>query len=248
MRLQSLPARELIRKETDRGMSHQAMSDRFANSFSTHAPKPAVSFFRDGRLESEITYSRLSRDSNRIANAFASMGVAKGDRVILYFEKSLVFVVAHLALLKLGAIVVPMNPGFKVSEMHYFIGDAEPALILYGPEQETVMKTIGAGRKLLRIGTDRPYDDLEFFNAASEASPGVDIGLEDPGVIIYTSGTTGKPTRTPVAAGRRPCLFRLHGGAPHVHNDDGAAGGEENRFFPHAAVDLGISPSGGQGL
>lgn len=174
-------------------MSHQALSDRFANSFSTHAQKSAVSFFRDGRLESEITYSGLSRDANRMANVFAAKGVAKGDRVILYFEKSLVFVVAHLALLKLGAIVVPMNPGFKVSEMHYFIGDAEPALILYGPEQEAVMKTIAAGRKLLRIGTDRPYDELDFFNAASETSPEVDIGLEDPGVIIYTSGTTGKP-------------------------------------------------------
>ena len=106
---------DIREKNTD--MANQTLNDLFLDSFSTHGKKTAVSFFKGDRLESEISYTNLTRDSNRLANTFASMGVAKGDRVILYFEKSLIFVVAYLALLKIGAIAVPLNPGFKENEM-----------------------------------------------------------------------------------------------------------------------------------
>ncbi|GAJ05128.1 unnamed protein product, partial [marine sediment metagenome] len=71
-----------------------------------------------------------------MANILIDKGVARGDRVILYLHKSLGLVVAHLALQKIGAVTVPLNPGFTPSEMTYLIKDAEPKMVIAGPEQE----------------------------------------------------------------------------------------------------------------
>ncbi|NIS61080.1 MAG: AMP-binding protein, partial [Proteobacteria bacterium] len=93
-------------------------------------------------METEISYRELNQDSNRMANIFLDLGVKKGDRVILYLPKSLAFVVSHLALQKIGAIGVPLNPGFKKSEMAYLLKDTEPKLVLMGSEQEAIVKEI----------------------------------------------------------------------------------------------------------
>ena len=92
--------------------------------------KPAITFLRDGQVETEISYFELNQDTNRMANTFLAQGIKKGDRVILFIQKSLIFVVAHLALQKIGAIAVPLNTGFKKSELQYLLHDAEAGLIL----------------------------------------------------------------------------------------------------------------------
>ncbi len=128
-----------------------------------------------------------------MANIFLDLGVKKGDRVILYLPKSLAFVVSHLALQKIGAIGVPLNPGFKKSEMAYLLKDTEPKLVLMGSEQEAIVKEINPRLTTIVIPAERPYQDLDFFRRAPDSMPRVDIEPEDAGLIIYTSGTTGKP-------------------------------------------------------
>jgi len=155
--------------------------------------KKAISFLREGMVETEISYKKLNQDSNRMANTFLDRGVTKGDRAILYLEKSLSFVTAHLALQKIGAIGVPLNPGFKQSEMEYLLGDTQAKLVLSGPEQEAIIKEIDPRLNTIVIHTERPYQDCDFFSSASDSMPRIEIKPEDPGLIIYTSGTTGKP-------------------------------------------------------
>jgi len=155
--------------------------------------KKAISFLREGMIETEISYKKLDQDSNRMANSFLERGVTKGDRVILYFQKSLAFIIAHLALQKIGAIGVPLNPGFKQSEMKYLLEDAQAKLVLSGPEQEAIVKEIDPRLQTIVIHTGRPYQDCDFFSSASDSMPQIEINPEDPGLIIYTSGTTGKP-------------------------------------------------------
>ena len=105
----------------------------FTASFLKQENRKAITFLRDGENETEISYGRLDRDSNRMASRFLELGVEKSDRVILCFQKSLIFVVAHLALQKIGAICVPLNPGFKKSELDYLLQDADASLILAKP-------------------------------------------------------------------------------------------------------------------
>lgn len=174
-------------------MSGESMKDCFANTSRTCGEKTAISFFRDGMVETEISYSELNQDSDRMARFFLDLGIKKGDRVILYLEKSLVFVVAYLGLQKIGVIAVPLNPGFKSSEMSYLVNDAEAKLVLSGPAQEAVIKEIDPHSNTVVINTEIPYRDQDFFRSALDVIPRIDIGPRDPGLIIYTSGTTGKP-------------------------------------------------------
>jgi len=174
-------------------MSKDFLTECFSNSFLARKEKPAITFLRDGRVETQISYFELERDTNRIANTFLARGVEKGDRVILFINKSLIFVIAHLALQKIGAITVPLNPGFKQSEMQYLLGDAQAKLILLDPEKESFIGEIAPGLTTLVIDSQKPYQDSDIFSTASQDLSPVEIGPDDPGLIIYTSGTTGKP-------------------------------------------------------
>ena len=174
-------------------MRDELLAESFTKSFLARGEKPAITFLRDGRVETEISCLELERDACRMANTLRELGVAKGDRVILFIPKSLIFVVAHLALQKLGAIAVPLNSGFKQSEMQYLLGDARARLILLDPEKEAFIEEIAPDLTTLVIDSRKPYQDMDIFSTASEEFSPVEIGPQDPGLIIYTSGTTGKP-------------------------------------------------------
>jgi len=157
------------------------------------ATEKAIQFYRKGELETVITYEQLNQDTNQMAHYFSSMSVKKGDRVILFMDKSVIFIVAHLALQKIGAISVPLNPGFKSSEISYFIDDATPVLILAGTEQSRLVQQINSKIPLVKTDAYIPYAQLNFFRSNIIDDPAFEIQPCDPALIIYTSGTTGKP-------------------------------------------------------
>ncbi len=174
-------------------MKDETLRDRLVRSLSAAGEKTAISFYRDDSLETEIPYHALGRDVHRAAQVFSAMGVAKGDRVALYLEKSLCFIVGHLAVQKIGAVSVPLNPGFKASELEYVLGNAEAALVLCGPDQEPRVRRADPGAQTMVVDTRRPYQELDWLRPAPEVTPEARVGPDDPGVIMYTSGTTGTP-------------------------------------------------------
>jgi malonyl-CoA/methylmalonyl-CoA synthetase len=174
-------------------MDGESLQDGFTESCLARKEKRAITFLRNGAVETEISYLELNRDSNRMANALLEAGMVKGDRVILFIQKSLIFVVAHLALQKIGAITVPLNPGFKQSEMAYLLGDAAPRVAFTEPENEALVKAVNPDLPQLVVDTRSSYGKTDFFRSATADPPGIKIRPDDPGLIIYTSGTTGKP-------------------------------------------------------
>jgi malonyl-CoA/methylmalonyl-CoA synthetase len=158
-----------------------------------HGPKTALTFLRNGQAETAMTFAQLQRDVNRFANALMDLGVQKGDRVILFIPKSVIAVVAHFALQTIGAMAVPLNPGFKKNEMAYLLGDADAKLIIVEPGKKRLVQDIDPKAQLLEISTAKPYQNIEFFRSASATVPAIDIYPDDPGLVIYTSGTTGNP-------------------------------------------------------
>jgi len=158
-----------------------------------HGHKIAITFLRNGRTETELTYAQLQRDVKQLANTFLGLGVQKGDRVIVFIPKSIIAVVAHFALQAIGAMTVPLNPGFKKSEMAYLLGDADAELIVVEPEKKALVRDIDPDLQLLEIATAQPYQDIDFFRSTAETVPIIEITADDPALIIYTSGTTGNP-------------------------------------------------------
>jgi len=174
-------------------MECKTLSQCFETACLKFREKAALTFYRKATVETEISYKTLDRDADRMANTFQSKGVKQGDRVILFFPKSVLFVVAHLGLQKIGAISVPLNTGFKKSEMEYFVQDATPKLILAGAQQEALIRETAPGVPRIVVDTDGPYGKNDFLLKAPDARPDVRIDADDPALIIYTSGTTGKP-------------------------------------------------------
>ena len=174
-------------------MNGKTLKDCFTDSALAWGDKKAITFLREGSIETEISYLELNLDSNRMANTFLDLAVAKGDRVILFLRKSLISVIAHTALQKIGAIAVPLNPGFKKSELDYLLADARAKLVLSEPENEKLIKELDPSLTALAIDTRKPYQELNFFRSASGTPPQIEIRPDEAGLIIYTSGTTGKP-------------------------------------------------------
>lgn len=174
-------------------MGKRCITGCFASSFSGNADKSALRFLRDGRVETKLTYANLDADCNRMAAYFSDTGIGKGDRVILFLPKSVVFLIAHLSLLRIGAVSVPVNPGFRQAEMTYLTEDTRPSLIIAGVAQAEILKAVNPTLNLQVLDTDQPYEKIDFFRSFGDKPSPVDIRPEDPGTIIYTSGTTGQP-------------------------------------------------------
>lgn len=174
-------------------MDPATLRDAFQETFLRVQARPALTFLRGTRAETRLSYGDLDADLGRMSHFLADRGIEKGDRVILFFPKSVLSVVVHLALLRLGAIAVPLNTGFKKSEMAYFIADAGPSLILAGAREAPLMTDLATDVDLLVLDTENPYEAQDFFRKAPETLPLTALAPEDPALIIYTSGTTGRP-------------------------------------------------------
>ena len=138
----------------------------------------------------EITYGQALKSSNEMADAFASAGFGRGMRVALLLENRPDFFRYWLALNKLGASVVPINPDLRAVELEYLIGHAEPALII----------CTDARQDELKAAADEAGVALAVITAGQTPPPpraGADVAGDDAGeareaAILYTSGTTGK--------------------------------------------------------
>jgi malonyl-CoA/methylmalonyl-CoA synthetase len=155
--------------------------------------KEAILFLRKGKIESRTTYSSLQQISNRVANALKEKGLKKAERVILFMPKSMEQVIFHLAIQKVGAISVILNPGFKKDEMDYFLTDSEAKMVVVGKKEEALMRSLGQERKIIIVDTESPFEEEKLFPKSSTTLSLEGGNPSDPGLLIYTSGTTGQP-------------------------------------------------------
>jgi len=163
------------------------------DTFARQGHKEAISFLRGGNTETSLSYERLDRDSDAAAQIFCEMGLSKGDCAGIFLPKCLPWVVSHIAILKIGAICVPLNPGFKSDEVRYFLGQTGPGLVIAGVEQARIIGEIDPDLPLIHVDPAKPYESpaRSGGEARFESTEGVDLG--DPGMIVFTSGTTGRP-------------------------------------------------------
>ncbi len=162
----------------------------------------------------EYTYSELRDDVAVFAGALASLGVGKGDRVIVYMPMVPEAVIAMLACARLGAIHSVVFGGFAPKELAARIDDATPKVIVaasagieparvveykpiidaalelaqHQPDHTIVLQREGT---LAKLG-ERDLDWAALTASAEPVDP-VEVAATDPLYILYTSGTTGKP-------------------------------------------------------
>ncbi len=141
-----------------------------------------------GELESLVERCRARLDA---------CGIERGDRVLVYVEKSPANVLLYLACLSQGAVYVPVNPAYTPMELAAFVEDAGPRLVICDPPRRAdvtdLLKDLGS---LAMMATLRPDGMVILRTPPAQDSSSVGrrgpVG-SDPAAILYTSGTTGAP-------------------------------------------------------
>ncbi len=140
------------------------------------------------------TYGDLVALSGRLANVLVERGVKPGDRVTVQVEKSVTALALYLATLRAGAIFLPLNSAYTLAEVEYFVGDAEPALIVCDPSKHSGMVSIASNVGAV-VETLDPAGNGSLADAANGTDAAFDTvqrDADDLAAILYTSGTTGR--------------------------------------------------------
>src|SRR5699024_10128483 len=181
----------------------------------TAARFPDKTAFVDGQVS--LTYNQLLAATEKLAGCLQkSLNVQKGDRVLLYMQNSLQYVIAFYAILRANAVVVPLNPMNKTAELKHYIEDSGGLAVITTQDEFPNIKPwieqgylshaiiglyddsqVVPGNSMpqrARVGFDIPGCTLWCDAMNTHQKPDeVDVESTDLAVLIYTSGTTGKP-------------------------------------------------------
>jgi malonyl-CoA/methylmalonyl-CoA synthetase len=141
------------------------------------------------------TYGDMLARSGQIANILTLRGVEPGDRVAVQTDKSAEAIMLYLATLRAGAVYLPLNTAYTLSELDYFIADAEPKLIVCHPAKQQGLQDLATKHGVASVDT-LDASGKGSLTAAADKAPAsfADVPREDDDLaaILYTSGTTGR--------------------------------------------------------
>ena len=168
----------------------------------------------EGRVE-RFSYAALLDRVARVAGALAGLGVARGDRVVIYMPMVPEAAIAMLACARLGAVHSVVFGGFAAPELAKRIADARPVAVVTascGLEPGRIVEYMPLLEAALALSPHQPRACLVLQRPAAEAAlvpgrdhdfaaaeaaatphPCVPVAATDPLYVLYTSGTTGKP-------------------------------------------------------
>ena len=144
-----------------------------------------------------LTYSwrDLERATAMMANLLESLDLPAGSRIAVQVEKSLEAMVLYLATLRAGFVFLPLNTAYLNDEIEYFIGDAEPAVVVcsagnFGWISKIAFKA--CTQYVFTLNDDRSGSLLDRATSCADQHEIAVRQSDDLAAILYTSGTTGR--------------------------------------------------------
>ncbi|CAN7398631.1 malonyl-CoA synthase [Variovorax sp. LjRoot290] len=137
----------------------------------------------------------LERASAMIANLLDALKLDKGARIAVQVEKSVETMLLYLATLRAGYVFLPLNTAYRGAEIEYFIGNAEPAVVVCSSANASWVAPIATAagtRHVFTLDDDRTGTLLEVAAQCSDRHTVAQKKDDDLAAILYTSGTTGR--------------------------------------------------------
>ncbi|WP_416398938.1 non-ribosomal peptide synthetase [Allohahella sp. A8] len=160
------------------------LSSCFETQSRLHPHAPAVK-----GLSGSLSYGQLDQRADRLANTLRSRGVGTGTRIVHFLRRDLDALVAMLAILKAGAVYVPVDPAYPSSRIAYILSDSQAMLCITSSELTGDLPEGWQDPQRLVMADAAVTSDAP----APEGIGAPDIQGHDPAYIIYTSGSTGEP-------------------------------------------------------
>jgi len=144
-----------------------------------------------------VTYDSLRQQVLAMADALASAGIRRGDRVAMVLPNGLPAIVSFLAA-SIAGTAAPLNPAYPYEEFHFFLGDTGARILLCPPVGAEFARSAAADRKIpvfsLEMSDKGNVAIVDAPTGASATEPTAD----DIALILHTSGSTGRPKRVPL--------------------------------------------------
>ena len=137
------------------------------------------------------TYRELYAAVERWAAAFQQMGLQKGDRIAFFLGNRSEFVIAYLAVIRVGAVMVPVNLRYRKREINHILHDCTAKILLTEAPQQSVLDELEPD-DLADVERVLLVDEAESWLGDSTTPTPVVVQGEDLALIMYTSGTTGR--------------------------------------------------------
>lgn len=142
------------------------------------------------------TYGDAEYFSAQMANYLVQLGLQKGDRVSVQVEKSAEALWLYLGALRAGLVFHPLNPAYTDEEMHFFLHDASPKLLVCDSGREAVLhglcQRLGS-IQLRTLDADGSGTLMQGAQSCSKDFATVQTHSTDLAALVYSSGTTGRP-------------------------------------------------------
>lgn len=141
------------------------------------------------------SWDDLEKATSKLANLLAGLNLPAGSRVAVQVEKSPEALFLYLATLKAGLVYLPLNTAYQEAEMEYFIGNAQPGVVVCSPKNFSWISKVAfkeGTKHVFTLGENRDGSLLERAAGLSDRFKTIARSDDDLAAILYTSGTTGR--------------------------------------------------------
>jgi long-chain acyl-CoA synthetase len=150
--------------------------------------------------DATFTNRQMINQASGLADGLKSLGVKKGDNVVVMLPNCPEVLISYQGILRCGAVIVPLIPLVNEKELTHILGNCEATAMITTcdifQKNESMLRTIKPLKNIILMDNDTPAGTFPFWSLIRDHSEILDlpaIGEEDLAVILYTAGTTSTP-------------------------------------------------------